>query len=114
MCLYRKHGGERGYHGHILNLPQDIQNFLDQLPANINELPALLIRRTTDDGIHMWDERKFLMHYKLITLSTLMLLSGTPIWTNYLKMVIQECPNELSPDENSDQTQSSTSFLPIP
>lgn len=92
MCLYRKHGGERGYHGHILNLPQDIQNFLDQLPANINELPALLIRRTTDDGIHMWDERKFLMHcngYKLITLSTLMLLSGTPIWTNYLKMVSQ-------------------------
>ena len=24
MCVYRKHGGQRGYEGHVLNLPQDI------------------------------------------------------------------------------------------
>ncbi len=28
MCVYRKHGGQRGYRGHVLNLPQDIQQFL--------------------------------------------------------------------------------------
>ena len=25
MSVYRKHGGQRGYRGHVLNLPQDIQ-----------------------------------------------------------------------------------------
>ena len=24
MCVYRKHGGQRGYKGHVLNLSQDI------------------------------------------------------------------------------------------
>ena len=24
MCVYRKHGGKRGYKGHVLNLSQDI------------------------------------------------------------------------------------------
>lgn len=32
MCLYRKHGGQRGYRGHV---PQDIQRFLDHLPVNV-------------------------------------------------------------------------------
>ena len=25
MCVYRKPGGQRGYRGHVLNLPQDVQ-----------------------------------------------------------------------------------------
>ena len=28
MSVYKKHGGQRGYRGHALNLPQDIQSFL--------------------------------------------------------------------------------------
>ena len=28
MSVYRKHGGQRGYKGHVLNLPQDIQGIL--------------------------------------------------------------------------------------
>ena len=45
MCVYRKHGGQRGYKGHVLNLPQDIQGFLNTLPANVADLPILVIRK---------------------------------------------------------------------
>ena len=38
MSIYRKHGGQRGYNGHVLNLSQDIQGFLNSLPANVNDL----------------------------------------------------------------------------
>jgi hypothetical protein len=27
MTVYRKHGGQRGYRGHVFNLPQNIQGF---------------------------------------------------------------------------------------
>lgn len=46
MTVYRKHGGQRGYSGHVLNLPQNIQHFLNKLPPRINELPILQIKRT--------------------------------------------------------------------
>ena len=45
MCIYRKHGGQRGYKGHVVNLPQNIQGFLDTLPSNVNDLPILIVRR---------------------------------------------------------------------
>ena len=45
LSIYRKHGGQRGYRGHILNLPQDIQGFLNSLPANVSDLPILVIRK---------------------------------------------------------------------
>ena len=45
MSVYRKHGGQRGYKGHVLNLPQDIQGFLISLPANVSDLPILVIRK---------------------------------------------------------------------
>ena len=50
MCVYRKHGGQRGYRGHVLNLPQDIQGFLNRLPRNIAHLPYLIIRRHGTDN----------------------------------------------------------------
>ena len=40
MSIYRKYGGQRGYKGHVLNLPQDIQGFLNSLPANVSDLPT--------------------------------------------------------------------------
>ena len=40
-----KHGGQRGYKGHVLSLPQDIQGFLNSLPANVSDLPILVIRK---------------------------------------------------------------------
>ena len=45
MSIYRKHGGQRGYKGHVLNLPQDIQGFLNSLPANMSDLPILVMRK---------------------------------------------------------------------
>jgi len=45
MTVYRKHGGQRGYQGHVLNLPQNIQQFLKKLPAPIASLSILIIKR---------------------------------------------------------------------
>ena len=52
MCVYRKHGGQRGHRGHVLNLPQDIQGILNRLPRNIAHLPYLIIRRDGTDNTH--------------------------------------------------------------
>ena len=46
MYVYRKHGGQRGYKGHVLNLSQDIQSLLDKLPQDVSNLPILILRRT--------------------------------------------------------------------
>ena len=48
MCVYRKHGGQRD----VLNLPQDIQGFLDCLPVNVHELPFLLLHRRGENNTH--------------------------------------------------------------
>ena len=45
MCVYMKHGGQYGYKGHVVNLPQDIQSFVDRLPRDISEVPVILVRR---------------------------------------------------------------------
>ena len=44
MSIYRKHGGQRGYNGNVLNLPEDTQGFLNSLPPNVGGLPILVIR----------------------------------------------------------------------
>ena len=36
--------------GHVLNLPQNIQGFLTKLPANVAQLPFLIIRRHGADN----------------------------------------------------------------
>ena len=45
MYIYRKRGGQRGYKGNVLNLPEDIQGFLNSLPLNVGGLPILVIRK---------------------------------------------------------------------
>ncbi len=45
MSVYRKHGGQRGYRGHVLNLPQNIQEFIKKLPVPVHSLPILIIKR---------------------------------------------------------------------
>lgn len=52
MCVYRKKDGQRGYSGHVLNLPQDVQGFLDKLPCNVSQLPVLVVRRHGSDNTH--------------------------------------------------------------
>ena len=53
MSMYRKHGGQRGYRGHVLNLPQDIQSFLNRLPSQASDLPILVVRRHGVDNTHI-------------------------------------------------------------
>ena len=45
MCVYHKHGGQRGYKGHVLNMPQDIQGFLDRLQCQVSEFSVLSARK---------------------------------------------------------------------
>ena len=52
MCVYRKHGSQRRYRGHVLNLPQDIQSFLNRLPSHVSDLPILVVRRCGVDNSH--------------------------------------------------------------
>ena len=52
MRVYRKHGGRRGYKGHVLNLPQDIQSFLNRLPSRVADLPDLIVRRHGAEDTH--------------------------------------------------------------
>ncbi len=52
MSVYRRHGGQRGYKGHVLNLPQDLKGFLDRLPCNVADLPVLVVRRRGADNTH--------------------------------------------------------------
>ena len=52
VCVYRKHGGQRGYKGHVLNLPQDTQGFLPRLPRKVAQLPYLLIRKHGADNTY--------------------------------------------------------------
>jgi len=52
MCVYRKRGGQRGYKGHDINLPQNIDSFLDTLPCNVNDLPILIVCRKGAENTH--------------------------------------------------------------
>ena len=58
MCVNSRYGDQRGYKGHILNLPQDGQGFLDRPHCNVNELPVLLLRRSGEDNtLHVRQDR---------------------------------------------------------
>ena len=68
MIVYRKHGGQRGYKGHVLNLPQDIQSFLNRLPSCVADLPVLIVREDMVQKTHIETllrvDTKFLrLHY---------------------------------------------------
>ena len=52
MCIYRKHGGQRGYKGHVINFPQNVQTFLDKLPRCTHELPILIVHRQAAENTH--------------------------------------------------------------
>ncbi len=46
------HVGQRGYKGHVLNLPQDVQSFLNRLPSQVADLPVMVFRRHGADDTH--------------------------------------------------------------
>ena len=127
MSVYRKHGGQRGYKGHVLNLPQDIQGFLDRLPCNVQEIPILLLRRNGQDNTHT--DLRVRRNRVLSALEWLQ--SNNPFYSNITidHMALQRLPHDgvptelLSaddidePDAPTDDTvqdRSSHSFLPLP
>lgn len=60
---YHKHGGQLGYTGHVLNLPQDIQHFIDKLPVNVSDLPILTVVRQGAANTHHSFRVRPEMHY---------------------------------------------------
>ena len=53
MRVYTKHGGQRGYQGHVLNLPQNLQGFVNQLPRSPSSLPLIIVRKPGADNTHI-------------------------------------------------------------
>lgn len=53
MCIYTKHGGQRGYRGNVLNMPQDVQNFLKRLPRSPSTLPIVVVRKPGANKTHI-------------------------------------------------------------
>ena len=45
MCIYRLPHGQYGYGGHILNLPQDVQSFVNSLPRSPTTLDVIIVRK---------------------------------------------------------------------
>ena len=129
MSVYRKHGGQRGYKGHVLNMPQDVQSFLDRLPCHVAQLPILVIRRHGSDHTHadfrVWRDKvmralQWLQqnnpYYKDITIDHEALQTlpedGIPLEL----LTIEEDGEEEAVDDDSESRSSSDShsFLPLP
>ena len=52
MRAYRLTGGQRGYGGHVVNLAQNIGDFVNSLPRPARELSIIVVRRQDGEGIH--------------------------------------------------------------
>ena len=128
MCIYRKHGGQRGYKGYVVNLPQDIQEFLTRLPCYVNQLPVLLLRRTGQDNTHI--DLRVRRHKVLGALQWLQF--NNPFYSNITinHIALQTLPYDAVPTElqaiedehgstvedviNPEVPRNSHSFLPVP
>ena len=44
MSVYRLRGGQHGYHGNVINFPQDVQELATKLPRHPSMLEVLVIR----------------------------------------------------------------------
>ena len=45
MTVRRLKGGQTGYSGQVINMPQDVAQFATELPRDVHDLPILIIRR---------------------------------------------------------------------
>jgi ATP-dependent DNA helicase PIF1 len=45
MSVYRLRGGQHGYHGNVINFPQDVKEFATHLPQHPSSLDVLIVRR---------------------------------------------------------------------
>ena len=97
MRIYRKHGGQRGYKGHVLNLPQDVQSFLNRLPSQVADLPVLVVRRHGADETH----RDFTVRRHRVLDAILWLKTNNPFFKDIEidRAVINSLPENGIPEE---------------
>ena len=123
MTVYRKHGGQRGYKGHVLNLPQDIQDFLNRLPPKVSDL---LLRRSGENNTH--SDLRVRRHTVLTALQWLH--QNNPFYSDIVidLVSIRQLPDDgipselltvddvddITDSEEEDANAHSHSFLPLP
>ena len=97
MRVYRKHGGQRGYKGQVLNLLQDIQSFLNRLPSRVADMPVLIVRRHGAEDTH----RDFTVRQHKVLEAVLWLKTNNPFFKDIEidRDVIQSLPENGIPDE---------------
>ncbi len=97
MRVYRKHGGQRGYKGHVLNLPQDVQSFLNRLPSQVADVPVMVVRRHGADDTH----KDFTVRRHRDLEALLWLKTNNPFFKDIEidRQVIQSLPANGVPDE---------------
>ncbi len=97
MRVYRKHGGQRGYKGHVLNLPQDVQSFLNRLPSQVADLPVMVVRRHGADDTH----KDFTVRRHRVLGALLWLKTNNPFFKDNEidRQVIQSLPENGVADE---------------
>ena len=97
MRIYRKHGGQRGYKGHVLNLPQDVLSFLNRLPSQVADLPVLVVRRHGADETH----RDFTVRRHRVPDAILWLKTNNPFFKDIEidRAVINSLPENGIPEE---------------
>ena len=52
MYVYWLPQGQFGCSGHVINLPQDVANFVDTLPRMSSQLDSVVVRREGNAGSH--------------------------------------------------------------
>ena len=52
ISLYRLPHGQYGYNGHIINLPQDVESFVNRLPRHPNDLDIIVVRQQNSSESH--------------------------------------------------------------
>ena len=97
MRIYRKHGGQRGYKGHVLNSPQDVQSFLNRLPSEVADLPVLVVRRHGANETH----RDFTVRRHRVLEAILWLKTNNPFFKDIEidRDIIDSLPENGIPEE---------------
>ena len=52
ISLYRLPHGQYGYNGHVINLPQDVESFVNRLPRHPNDLDIIVVRQQNSSESH--------------------------------------------------------------
>ena len=64
MRVYVKPGGQRGYSGHCINLPQKISELSESLPRYAKEIPLILVTmivKITHIRMSLLEKKRFTM-----------------------------------------------------